>query len=132
MQLPKNLPMPDELSKDQIINILLKEEYGYLPSLKASVSASEECVDDSFCAGKAVLKKIILTCSSQFGDFSFPIYYTYPVAKNPVPCFIHINFRSNVPDKYMPSEEIIDAGYAIISLSLIHIWIRSQGKKRLL
>ena len=32
-----------------------------------------------------------------------------------MPCFIHINFRDLVPDRYMPSEELVDAGYAVLS-----------------
>lgn len=115
MQLPNNLPAPDKLSKSEIIDILLKEEYGYLPPAADTVSAREEYTDNSFCAGNAVLKKIILTCVINSDKFEFPIYYAYPTANKPVPCFIHINFRDNVPDKYMPSEEIIDSGYAVIS-----------------
>lgn len=32
-----------------------------------------------------------------------------------MPCFIHINFRNLVPDRYLPAEEIVDNGYAVLS-----------------
>jgi hypothetical protein len=38
-----------------------------------------------------------------------------PKKNRPVPAFVHINFRPDVPDKYQPTEEIIDAGYAVLS-----------------
>ena len=111
-----NIPMPDNMKKDEIISLLLTEEYGVLPKPPISVNAVEESCDDSFCAGKAPLKKIRLECKLEEGDFSFPVYYVCPVnAKKPLPCFVHINFRDNVPDRYQPTEEITDNGYALLT-----------------
>lgn len=117
MELLKRLPMPNGMEKSEIIRLLLEEEYGFLPSAPNSVTAEAESVDESFCAGKADLQKIRLHCSADWGDFSFPISYVCPKGKKePVPAFIHINFRDLVPDKYQPTEEIIDAGYAVFTL----------------
>ena len=116
MNYPKGLPSPSRLKKAEIIDILLTEEYGFLPPAPMSVTAKIKTSDDNFCAGKAVLQ-IKLTCDTGNGIFSFPVYYTCPVKakKKPVPCFIHINFRDLVPDRYQPTEEIIDNGYAVLS-----------------
>ncbi len=111
----RNIPMPNELSKKEIIDILLKEEYGYLPEKPIKITAEEESKDEVFCAGSAVLRKIILKCELSNGEFSFPIYYTQRVSNKLSPCFLHINFRDNVPDKYQPTEEIIDRGYSVVS-----------------
>ncbi len=43
------------------------------------------------------------------------MYASIPVNKEKVPFFVMINFRDNVPDLYMPTEEIIDSGYAVLS-----------------
>lgn len=116
MNLLKKIPMPDNMKKEEIIDLLLREEYGYLPPAPESVTVVEESCDDIFCAGKAPLKKLRLTAKGEFGEFSFPVYYTCPIKKNkPVPCFVHINFRDNIPDKYQYTEEIIDEGYAILT-----------------
>lgn len=115
MQLLKELPSPLDLSKKEIIDILLHEEYGYLPPSPISVHADEKSCDKSFCAGKAILKKFTLTCKLDKGDYTFPVYFSCPVSEKPVPCFIHINFRDDVPDRYLPSEEIVDSGYAVLS-----------------
>jgi len=116
MKLPENLPMPNHMAKSEILHLLLAEEYGFLPSAPISVTGVEESCDVRFCAGKAVLKKIRLDCNTEYGKFFFPVYFTCPVgSKKSVPCFVHINFRDLLPDKYQPSEEIVDAGYAVLS-----------------
>lgn len=116
MELINKLPMLDAMEKSEFFGLLLREEYGILPSAPYSVTADEESCDESFCAGKAFLKKIRLTCKADFGEYSFPVYYSCPQGKTePVPCFVHINFRDNVPDRYQPTEEIVDAGFAVLS-----------------
>ena len=114
--LPKNLPSPVGMSKDRILELLLREEYGFLPPAPLSVTAEEVSRNVRFCAGKAELITLKLTCSGEFGDFTFPICYTKPTRPTgPVPCFIQINFRDLVPDAYLPSEEIVDNGFAVLS-----------------
>lgn len=48
-------------------------------------------------------------------DFAFPVYLAAPTAEGAHPFFVHINFRSDVPDRYMPTEELIDNGFAVLS-----------------
>lgn len=110
------LPDPMPFCKSEIVDILLKEEYGYLPSHPYSVTAIVENTDAKFCAGKADLQKIMLTCHAEWGAFSFPVYYAAPKGKN-IPCFIHINFRDSIPDRYQPTEELIDAGFATLTFN---------------
>ena len=106
--------MPGNMKKSEIINLLLKEEFGYLPAKPISVESEEEN-REVFCAGKALLLKIKLTCTLENGKFSFPVYYTCPKGDKKHPCFIYINFRDNVSDRYMPSEEIVDLGCGVLS-----------------
>jgi hypothetical protein len=111
-----NLPMPDNMSKEAITELLLKEEYGYLPPKPLDVTAHIESTTENFAAGKGEHRVIKLTCVTENGDFTFPVYYSYPTyVEGDVPCFIQINFRDMVPDIYQPTEEIIDAGFAVLS-----------------
>jgi len=48
-------------------------------------------------------------------EFAFPFYAVIPKGKQNLPFFVHINFRSDVPDRYMPTEELIDNGFAVFS-----------------
>lgn len=115
MEMIKGLPMPDGLKKSDIIELLLREEYGFLPPAPDSVSAEVESHDHGFCAGKADLERIRLICDAPFGRFSFPVSLICPTGKKgPAPCFIHINFRDAVPDEYLPAEELVDNGYAVL------------------
>ena len=116
MKLLENLPMPSGMTKEEMIHLLLTEEYGFLPKAPLALRAEVESEDVSFCAGKAVLKKLRLICETENGEFGFPVYYTCLTGQtDPVPCFVHINFRDFVPDRYQPTEELVDAGYAVLS-----------------
>ena len=115
MELLKRIPMPDDMEKGEITELLLREEYGYLPKGEVEVFAELLEEDKKFCAGKAVLCKLKLTCKGDFGEFSFPVMYSKQLSEGKKPCFININFSPAVPDKYQPTEEIIDHGYSILS-----------------
>ena len=110
----KNLPLLK--SREVMLDILQKEEYGYLPEKPERVSWKE--TDDyigNFCAGKAVIKKVDITSCINNSEFTFPVYATIPTGEGKHPFFICINFRDSVPDRYMPTEEIVDNGFAVLS-----------------
>ena len=112
----KEKQLPDFLSREEMLDMILKEEYGYLPQKPDSVSYEE--TDDyilNFCAGKAVCKKIQINMIIGGKEFSFPIYATIPTKEGTHPFFVCINFRNCIPDRYIPVEEIVDNGYGIIS-----------------
>ena len=112
----KNLPTPEGMSKAEILDLLQKEEYGYLPQRPYSVTATVKETNTIFCAAGDTVKKITLNCKAEFGEFSFPVYYAHSAKlKKPSPAFIHINFTDLVPDKYQPTEEISDSGYATLT-----------------
>lgn len=121
-----SLALPSICSREEMLDTLLREEYGYMPPLPESVSVKEgtsesvkECIIHNFCAGKATLNKVDLTVKLYGEDFTFPIYLSIPTKQSASgkghPFFVHINFRDAIPDLYLPIEEIIDRGYAVIS-----------------
>ena len=114
------MPIWDENAGDwesrrrEIIELLCREEYGFMPKEHDQL-CWEEAAPSSFCAGKAEHRKVTLT--ARFGEvsFSFPIYTTIPKKGGKLPFFVLINFTDGVPDKYLPVEEICDRGYAVVS-----------------
>ena len=81
------LPKLDQMDKKEILDVLLREEYGFLPMAPYSVTATLETCDTAFCAGKADLQTLTLHCKAEWGEYSFPIYYVCPKKVNaPVPC----------------------------------------------
>lgn len=115
MKQVKKLPSPMGLDKKEIVDLLLREEYGVLPKRPYSVTAAPVRTDKTFCAGKADLQELLLTCKAEWGEFSFPISYVCPKNKENVPAFLHINFRSLIPDRYQPTEELVDHGFATLT-----------------
>ena len=119
------LPNPCDLSIDEIRDLLQKEEYGYMPPAPLSSEVSVENKSSYiFCSGNTELITLRLILKTKHGNFTFPVKYTKlknSSAENKIPCFILINFRNDVPDRFLPSEEIADSGYAVMSFSYLDI-----------
>ena len=112
----KERDLPPFLKKEEMLDILFREEYGYMPPKPAEMTWELKKHDISnYCAGKADLHKVELTCRMERGDFSFPVYVSIPRGEGKYPFFVMINFRDNVPDRYLPSEELVDNGFAVLS-----------------
>lgn len=108
--------LPTLLPRQEMLDILLKEEYGYLPPKpEKTVWKIEENQIPNFCAGKAAADKVTAVCQLNGKEFSFPFYVCIPTREGKHPFFVHINFRDCVPDRYMPTEELIDNGFAVLS-----------------
>lgn len=112
----KKLDLPALSSREEMLEILQREEYGYALPLpdKLDFSVIENTVNN-FCAGKATLNKITASCRINGRDFSFPFYASIPTAEGKHPFFVHVNFRDCVPDLFQPTEELIDSGFAVLS-----------------
>ena len=116
MELLNKLPYPTGFSKNEILDVLFREEYGYLPKKPDSVTVNVDNPGIHHFAGKGYLARLSLTIHAEFGEFTFPFYYVYPLnAEKKVPAFIHINFRDGISDRYQPTEEILDRGYAVLT-----------------
>ena len=115
-KLLKERNIPELKTRKEMLDILFEEEYGHLPPLPEKCEWDvKEKVIPSFCAGKAIAYKITAKLVVKGKDFEFPFYATIPTEKKNLPFFIHINFRDLVPDRYMPSEELVDNGFAVFS-----------------
>ena len=101
--------------RSELKALFCQHEYGYLPLPPRKLIATVLSEETTFCASKATLRKVLLTVLTETGEFSFPIYCTVPNTQEKCPVVVHINFRDAVPDRYMPSEEIVDHGYAVVS-----------------
>ena len=112
----KKRNVPRLKSRAEMLELLQREEYGCLPKAPESfVWEAEPGIADNFCAGKATLEKLTFRVVVNGKDFAFPVYLAVPTAEGAHPFFVHINFRSDVPDRYMPTEELIDNGFAVLS-----------------
>ncbi len=113
----KERALPPLLSRIEMLEILQREVYGYLPAKPDDIDwETQKNIVPAFCAGKAVLHRVTARISWKDGrTFSFPFNVSIPTTNGKHPFFIHINFRNSIPDLYMPTEELIDNGFAVLS-----------------
>ncbi len=115
-----NLPeFPKENTREECLKLVQEHIYGYLPNKPVSLAWEDEWKPNyCFCAGNASLKRVKLTAELDNGkSFSFPVSVSLPEGEKgkKYPFFVMINFRGDVPDRYLPIEEIIDNGFAVLS-----------------
>lgn len=110
--------LPPLQSRTRMLEILQDQMYGYIPAKPESLSfEAVGKVSPNFCAGKARGDKMIAHCVIGGKEFSFPFSCVVPLDGEKHPFFVHINFRPDVPDRYMPTEELVDNGYAVLSFN---------------
>lgn len=114
--------LPPLKSRKEMLNILYSQEYGFIPPPPEKISFTEERnLIENFCAGNAELIKVTVCCTVNGRNFSFPFWSAVPSKNKKHPFIIHINFRPDIPDRYMPTEELIDNGFAVLSFNYENI-----------
>jgi len=108
--------IPQFKSNEEMLDLLLREEYGYLPEKPSQICFKEEDVRfPEISSDKVISKKVEITSRICGEDFTFPIYANIPDKEGKHPFFVCINFRDCIPDIYIPVEEIIEQGFAVLS-----------------
>ena len=105
-----------EKRRAEIVDLLAREEYGYLPDIPYTIETRKEESGRLFGGGTAELWKTIFTVTMNGRSHSYPLYCMVPVAKRPCPAVLLVNFRPGIPDGYLPGEELADNGFAAFSL----------------
>ena len=104
------------LRRTEILRILSEEEYGITPPPPASVTGCVTERNAKCCCGHAVLETIDISFDTPKGTFHFPVRFFCPTKAGKYPLFLLLNFRPDVYDCYLPSEEIIDNGFAVATV----------------
>ena len=95
------------------INLLLQEEYGKLPKyVKPTTNIIRNGVD---FAGKGTWDEVIFTFDVNNEKHVVPTQLILPNNK-PVAIFLYLNFRREIPDRYLPVEELLDNGFGIFTV----------------
>lgn len=102
--------------RTELVEILAREEYGIMPP-PAPVSYEIITHDKNEYAGKVQYTAVRLKITAPDSVFCFPLNVFLPKSENRLPLILHIAFRGDIPDKYMPVEEITDRGFALASFS---------------
>lgn len=105
--------------RNEILEILDREIYGTAPDAPKEVHATVVTPDKKKygnCAGKARISDLSLSFATDRGEFTLPAVEAVPKSDKRVPVFVLLNFRPDVPDRYFPTEEIIDDGCAVVRI----------------
>ena len=105
-----------EARRLEMVEILCREVYGEAPPAPAKVRVTEEKCKEKEFAGKGTVRDLRIAFDTDRGDFSFPVKEVVPTGAQNCPVFVFINFRPDVPDRYFPTEEILDAGCAVVRI----------------
>ncbi|MBQ8351885.1 MAG: hypothetical protein IJY20_07585 [Clostridia bacterium] len=93
--------------------VLLENEYGQLPPVvEPAVTVT---VNPVTFAGKAVWETVRFTFSYGQKSHTVPTQLIYPRGAKGAPFFVMLNFRPDIPDRYLPVEEILDNGFGILT-----------------
>ncbi len=100
--------------RDYWKELILENEYGKIPpKLTPTISSRKNTIT---FAGKAVWETVTFTFNNNGKEHSIPTELIYPVGAKNVPFFVYLNFRPEIPDRYLPVEEIIDNGFGIFTV----------------
>ncbi|MBO5312889.1 MAG: hypothetical protein J6B29_02880 [Clostridia bacterium] len=101
-----------EIKRNELKRLFLAEEYGERPSLAYSVTSEEQGIN---FAGKARWESVFFKFEGNGESHTVRCELVLPRVKMKSPVFVFANFSPSVPDKYLPTEEIIDSGFGVFS-----------------
>ena len=109
--------LPSLLPREEMLEILQRECYGFMPEAPEKISFEKtQLRNDNDLAGNGKLWEITVNVTVRGKNFSFPASFLIPEGDGPFPFFVNINFEKNIPNFYFPAEELLDNGFAAFNL----------------
>ena len=117
-EMVKQRKLPALLSREEMKQILLKEEYGFMPDIPYEVTVSQpRLVENRYCDKTVHHSTVMFTVSTQYGSHTIPVQQIIHTDGSVNPFFIFLNFRPDVPDRYYPTEEVAEEGFDILTVA---------------
>jgi len=109
------------MRRAELLEALSVYSYGFTPSVPVRVWGEIVETNNREFGSKVRFEKAEVHLESERGRFSFPVYLFIPKAIEKPPVFLHLAFRFGMPAgippvRYTPTEEIMDAGYALVQM----------------
>lgn len=111
-QLLKARNIPPLRSREEMVELILREEYGTLPPKPDAICWSEKVIDHDYCGGKATLRKVTMLVKVGEKEASFPIYAVLPKTAGKHRFFLHLNLSESLDS--LPLDQIIDNDMALL------------------
>ena len=110
-KLVKERALPALLSRDEMIDILLREQYGYLKDIPYQWSVADEVTVEK----RMNVSRVLFSIRTKYGCHSFPVHRMIHVDGKAHDLIVFINFRTQVPDFYYPVELVWERGFDVLS-----------------
>lgn len=104
-----------EKKKEKIKKLLQQRQFGEMPQKPEHMSVEVTSTYDVFAAGKAERKQLKFNFEMNGQSFSFPAMSVIPKDKKNCPAFVFIDFFGGEANRYMPTEEIVERGFALFT-----------------
>ena len=113
--------VPELKTRDEMLDLLQKEVYGYMPPEPTELTFTTEYdVVSTYAAGKARIREVTVDCKVNGKPFSFKFRGVIPNGTEKVPFIIHIGMAIG-EHRYQPNEEIVDNGFAVFNFNYTSI-----------
>ena len=107
--------LPPLKPREEMLDILQSQVYGYLPEKPVGMQFELVRKIPNFSAGTAEHLQLRAICTFADGKiFSFPFQAVLPNDGKKHPFFVFAGFSGETPNKYLPTEELNDAGFAVL------------------
>ena len=108
--------LPKLRSREEMVEIMQREVYGYLPKNNFEWSVSnQKNIEIRFAKGNVIHSSVDFTLTNKFGSHTFPIHRLLHQDGKKHPVIICLNFDKQVPNKYFPIEEIAEQEFDVIT-----------------
>ena len=108
-----NRNLPPLKSREEMVEILQREEYGYLPKNDFEWSVSNyKRKDGRLAKGEVIYSTVDFTLTNNNSSHTFTIHQFLHTDGEKHPTFLHIAGR--YPGNFVPEEEIVENGYNLI------------------
>ena len=118
----KSRNLPDFLSRDEMIEKLLTNEYGYMPELEYEITVSDPVrVTNRYCNSTVEQSRVDMTVTTKYGSHTFPIHRMLHTDGTVNPFFVFLSFSSMIPNRSYPAEEVADLGVDVLMINYTDI-----------
>ncbi len=105
-------------TRRELMETMCGKVYGRPVPAPTECTFEEGKVNLKFCAGMGINYTVTAHTVVCGKKFSFPFTVSLPTtAEGPVPFFVLCNFHYGEPNMYLPIEEIIDRGFAVLQVN---------------
>ena len=112
----KKRNLPPLKSQEEMIEIMQREVYGYLPKNDFKISAdNHKIVESRFDKGNVIYSTIEFTMSNSNGKHTFPVHQLIHQDGKKHPVIIYMSIHKEFPSIYIPIEELTESEYDIFT-----------------